>query len=152
MIKFHKIAHDVESMFPVLVAEFARQPEIEVLYLYGSRAGGRISPLSDVDLAVLLSPAVDRFAHLDIHLRMIGEAAKALRTEEVDVQILNRVPVQAQYAILKNKKVLFSRDEIRRVNFEAEVISRYLDFGPLLEEHYRAMHERIQAHATASTG
>jgi predicted nucleotidyltransferase len=151
MIKFRKIAHDVESMFPVLVAKFAEHPEIDLLYLYGSRAGGRISPLSDVDLAVLLSPTVYRSAHLDIQLRMVGEAAKALRTDEVDVQILNGLPVQAQYAILKNNKVLFCRDESSRVDFEAEVISRYLDFEPFVEEHYRAMYQRIRSHANAPT-
>lgn len=147
MIKFQKIVHDVESLLPDLVAKFAECREIEVLYLYGSRTGVRISPLSDVDLAVVVSSQVNRERLFDLQLRMLGEATKALRTNEVDLQILNKLPIQAQYAIMKKKRILFCRDHARRAEFESGVISRYLDFKPFLEEQYRAVRQRIRNYA-----
>lgn len=105
MIKFRKINHDVESLLPVLVERLVECPEIDLLYLYGSRAGGRVSPLSDVDLAVLLTPRTRREQYLDIQLKLIGIATEALRTDEAELHILNNLPVQAQYAMLKKKRV-----------------------------------------------
>lgn len=151
MIKHRKITHHVESLFPTLVKQIAGRSEVEVLYLYGSRASDRISPLSDVDLAVLVSSQLSRDRRFDLRMTLIGLAMEILRTDEVDLQILNELPVQAQYAILKNRKVLFSRDNFRRIDFESAVVSRYLDFKSFLEEQYEAMHKRIEDRALASS-
>lgn len=143
MIKFHKIEHDVGSLFPALVEELARDPVIDVLYLYGSRVVGPVTPLSDVDLAVLVAPTVEKDRLFDLHLRLIGDATRILQTDEADLQIVNSMPVQMQYSVLQSKRVLFCRDEVRRVNFESSVLVRYLDLKPMLEEQFRAMHRRI---------
>jgi predicted nucleotidyltransferase len=149
MIKFRKIVHDVEVLIPAVVERLSAFPEVDVLYLYGSRVGGRISPLSDVDLAVLLSKSRNKNELVDLRLTLIGEATAALKTDEIDLQILNDIPMQAQFAILKNKKVLYCRNEFKRVAFEGDVVSRYLDFRPFLEEQYTAMHQRIEDRASS---
>ena len=150
MIKYAKITHPIEPLLPLLVESFEAHRSVDVLYLYGSRAGGRISSLSDIDLAVLVSGSVEKRELLDIRLQMIGEATSVLKTDEVDLQILNDIPVQAQYSILKNKRVLYCRDEFIRAEFEAGVVTRYLDFKPFLDDHYRAMYQRIEDRAIAS--
>lgn len=150
MIRSDKITHNVEVLLPAVQERFSAFPQVEVLYLYGSRAGGRVSPLSDVDLAVLLSESTKKKELLDVRLALIGEATEALKTDEIDLQVLNEIPVQAQYAILKNTKVLYCRNEFKRVEFEGDVVSRYLDFKPFLEEQYLAMYHRIEDRANGS--
>ena len=150
VIKYAKINHPIEPLLPLLVEAFETNQSVDVLYVYGSRAGGRISSLSDIDLAVLVSGSVEKRELLDIRLQMIGEATSVLKTDEVDLQILNDIPVQAQYSILKNKRVLYCRDEFIRAEFEAGVVTRYLDFKPFLDDHYRAMYQRIEDRAIAS--
>lgn len=143
MIKYQRITHDVDVLIPTLVDQFKGYREVDVLYLYGSRAGGRISPLSDVDLAVLVSKSLNKKEWYELLLALMGVAASTLKTDEVDLQILNNIPLQAQYSILKNKKMLFCRSESRRTEYEEEVVVRYLDFRPILDAQYEAMYRRI---------
>ena len=41
MIRSDKITHNVEVLLPAVQERFSAFPQVEVLYLYGSRAGGR---------------------------------------------------------------------------------------------------------------
>jgi len=61
-----------------------------------------------------------------------------LHTHAVDLRIINVVPLVLQYQILKEGILLFSRDERQRSEFEAQVMSRFFEIKPYLDE-YREM-------------
>jgi predicted nucleotidyltransferase len=102
---------------------------VHMVYLFGSQVEGYLGPMSDYDLAVLLDPTVDgrriqaQFAH---------ELACALQTNRVDVVLLNRAPIELAYAVVAQGKVLYERDVATRVEYEAQVLSRYGDYLPVL--------------------
>jgi predicted nucleotidyltransferase len=52
---------------------------------------------------------------------------------EADVKILNTAPVSFQYEVIKSGQRVFSRDNERRVRYEAGVLSRYLDYKETLD-------------------
>ena len=52
---------------------------------------------------------------------------------EFDVKILNLSPIYFQHEVVKNGRVVFSRDEAKRIEYEAEVLSNYLDYKDTLE-------------------
>lgn len=144
MIKFKKIEHDPRKYFPKLAEMLKKDKDIIAAYIFGSYASNNIGPLSDVDIAILLNKKFPKDNYFDKQLELIGEVSHILRTDEVDVVILNRAPYPFAYGILSKNKLLFCRDDSERVKFQTKVIKEYLDFEPFLEENYRYLHRRIK--------
>lgn len=130
MIRFTKIEHNVRELLPKLTEYMASRSDIEVVYLFGSFGEERETSLSDVDIAVLLT-SEDGEKYFEIRLALMAEAAHMLQTNEVDVVILNTVSLSLRYEVVSSGKILFERDPGRRIDFEVETISRYLDTQPL---------------------
>jgi predicted nucleotidyltransferase len=103
--------------------------EVSLAYLFGSRVEGRLGPMSDYDLGVL----IDRTAHEgQVQARLAHRLACALGADRVDVVLLNRAPIELAYAIIAQGEVLYQRDVAVRVEYEAQVMSRYGDYVPVL--------------------
>lgn len=100
-----------------------------LVYLFGSRVRGNLGPMNDYDLAVLVDRAVDGRR---VQTRLAHELARALQTDRVDVVLLNRASIELAYAIIAQGKVLYEQHLATRVEYEANVLSRYGDYLPLL--------------------
>lgn len=118
-------------------------PDILLVYLFGSQARGKTGPLSDIDLAVLLKPASKR-EYFEKKLTLLSELTAVLGRDDIDLVILNQAPVMLKYHILKEGKPLFIRDEELHINIIQKTISEYLDFKPVLNAHYQALQRRIE--------
>jgi predicted nucleotidyltransferase len=107
--------------------------QVTALYLFGSYATGKSTPLSDVDLAVLLDESVDKEDYLKERLRLMGEASAALRMDAVELVILNELPPALAYRVIKDGELLYSRDEAKKqlINFKVKIMDRYFDFQPV---------------------
>ena len=87
-----------------LVVDF---PEISLVYLFGSQVTGKVGPMSDYDLAILLDHPADGeqtragFSHALAH---------HLQTERVDVLILNRTTIELAYHVIATGKLLYQRE------------------------------------------
>ena len=102
-------------------------------YLFGSQAQGRAGPMSDYDIAILITGEMDpRTRHELAH-----ELARLLDVERVDLLILNRAPIELRYNVVAEGRLLYQRDLVSRVEFEAETLSRYADFLPVLRQQRR---------------
>jgi len=115
-----------------LAAVAARFPEVDVLYLFGSRAKGSARAGSDVDLAVLLGEQTDRERYFDLKRRLAAEFS-AVAGDSVDVLILNETPLHVTYEAVAPRMILYEHDAAHWVEFEVQAVSRYFDFRPLLE-------------------
>ena len=60
----------------------------------------------------------------------------------VDVIALNDKPLLIVAEILRNGKLIFSRDERERVKFETFTLSNFLDFSNLMREYDEKRFER----------
>ena len=145
MIKFKKIAGDPRPLFRLLAQAVDNDPEILALYCFGSYADGRVGPLSDVDLAVLLDREVPRDQYFSKRLSLHALAAHLLRTDEIDLVILNSAPPLLVHRVVKGGKLLYQRDPAKRIAFEVQAIRRYLDFAPVLDRCQEAMTSYILA-------
>lgn len=106
---------------------FKKHPSIINAYLFGSRARGNFSPVSDYDFAVQLNDKTSKGKGTDIKLALIGDLCKALKTDAIDVVILNEAPLLLKHRILKDRKVLFCRNHLKRIRNEFKILSEYLD-------------------------
>lgn len=117
-----------------LVAREDAAPMV-ALYLYGSAARGRVTPLSDLDLAALFPSRVSEDRRWR-ELPLLGSAVArrlARRTSEaleVDVHDLSSLPIAVQGRVLTEGILVLSLDEGRRVRFEDRTRRRYFDFLP----------------------
>jgi uncharacterized protein len=143
VIKHHRIRHDIYPLLPDVRTRLAEEDEVLFAYLFGSDGRGNPGPLSDVDIAVFAHP--ERAEDLwRLRLRLIGVVTETLRTDEVDLVILNEANVSLCYQVLESKRILFSRDEARRMAFEARTVQLYLDAEPLRRRSWDALVKRIQ--------
>jgi predicted nucleotidyltransferase len=112
-------------------------PEIAALYLFGSAAEGKLAPLSDIDLAFLLSPSLDKRQRFNKHLDLIGLVTDSLGTEECDIVVLNDAPSRFGHTILRGGRLLFCNNRSALVDFCDRTVMRHLDFQPLREDFNR---------------
>ncbi|MCS6844020.1 MAG: nucleotidyltransferase domain-containing protein [Caldilineales bacterium] len=137
-------AFDFPDLQQQIAAMAGQQAQVRLVYLFGSQVSGTTGPLSDVDLAVLLTedaPVAQCRAHLE-HL-----FSTALDGQRVDLVILNRAPIELAYAVIAQGKLLYQCSLAERVEYEATVMSLYGDYLPFLEAQRQdilkgARHER----------
>jgi len=122
-----EIAKEIENLIPV----FKKYPEVKLVYLFGSRATGKIGPLSDYDFAVYLDEknAKKRF---ELKLNLISEATKALKTDNVDLVVLNDINApEMKYNVIKDG-ILILQIEPFKVIIEPRILNEYFDFHDFL--------------------
>ena len=91
----------------------------------GGASAGRLSPLSDVDVAVYLEETVDP---VEGRLEAIGAVTRHLQTDEVDLVVLNTAPTSLIGRILQTRRVICDRDPVRRHHFESLALRSFFDF------------------------
>ena len=128
---------------PELDGIFARYPVV-LAYLFGSQATGQAGPLSDVDIAVLLSSQTPEAQWGDIQLALTNDLISRLGRDRVDVVILNRAPPLLADRVVRYGQVVFESDPLQRVRFETETLRRYLDTKPLRELQWAYLERRIR--------
>jgi predicted nucleotidyltransferase len=113
---------------------FAGETEVLLAYLFGSQATGKSGPTSDYDFGLLArSPSYELQARISHHL------AQILKTNRVDVVLLNQTPLELAYAIITQGQLIYQCDLATKVETEAQILSRYGDYLPIL----RAQREDI---------
>jgi hypothetical protein len=115
--------------------------EIVAAYLFGSYAKGHARSDSDIDVGLLLSDNVQFGVLYPVQVARELKDGCQIR-QDIDVRILNKGTLRFLHQVLKGK-LLFSRDDKKRIEFETSAIDRYLDFKPFLEEYDRMRKERL---------
>lgn len=115
---------------------------INTLYLFGSRAVGKISKLSDWDFAIQLKDAVKPAKFFDYQIKLNSELMRLLNLEvgKLDVVILNseETPLLLKYNIIKDGQVLYCQNQDQRQDLEFETMRDYLDW-----EYYEELFSKI---------
>ena len=127
-----------------LCAALETDSAIAAVYLFGSHARGASTPLSDIDIAILFHSAIDESRYFALRLEYISRAMGILRTDKVDIVILNRAPLHLAYKILSGGVLLLDRDPRFRAGFEADRVGRFLDFKPFLAVQIRAIRKQLE--------
>jgi predicted nucleotidyltransferase len=119
-----------------LKKHFQNKAEITAVYLFGSTIKGYERPESDLDIAVLLEPS---FKHpgYDYQLKLEEELNNILDTE-VDVIIINDVPLPLQYSSAVQGKLIYSKDDLKRAQEEIKIMDRYEDLKDFYQLRYKA--------------
>ena len=113
---------------------FRAYPFVVAAYQFGSTVRGQESPLSDLDISILVDDkrAPSALDLLRIELILAHELQTYLGVPEIDLITLNRQKPPLQHGILRTGRLIYDADPKYRIRFTRKVIEAYLDFQPTL--------------------
>jgi predicted nucleotidyltransferase len=126
-----KLPKGIQSRVPVPVKSLACDKDVIALYSFGSLAENALKPLSDLDFGILLSNKLDKSQCLRKHLELIGLFTESLKTEEIDLVLLNHAPDHVAFQILKTGTLLLVNDKRLLADYQEKTLRGYLDFKPI---------------------
>lgn len=119
------------ELVEALRAFFEPRHEVLEAYLFGSAARGTAQAHSDIDVAVFVGqsrPAASFGYSADLAAALMS----ALRTNRVDLVILNGAPPLLYHRVLRDGVRVLSRDLAATTTREGQALSRYCDYVPQL--------------------
>jgi predicted nucleotidyltransferase len=130
----------VENITKVL----EKEPEVLFAYLFGSYAKGVQDEKSDIDIAIYLRDETLLERDPLYPSRLAIKIEKALTEKRtVDVSVLNGSTLRFRSQVLRYGKLLHSKDEKKRIEFETSSLAQYYDFKPHLEMYDAARRARL---------
>ena len=136
MIRRKKIKGDLTPLINKLRKKLREEKEVLFAYIIGSYATGKNNPMSDFDIALYLEDDKDIFERKLYFNSLITDI---LKTDEVDIIILNNSSPFFVHHALKNAKLLFSKNEEKRISFLVKNLKEYFD----MEYYYQRFKESI---------
>ena len=119
-----------------------KHEEIVVAYIYGSSVRGQMRDDSDIDIGLLLREDFQQDALYPA--RIAEEIARSCGLKrEIDVRVLNDMPITFLHQVLKYGVLILSRDERKRIEFETWVWDMYLDYKPFFERFNETRRKRL---------
>lgn len=103
--------------------------KVRLIVLYGSAARGKLTSLSDIDIAVFYDG--DKKDRFDIRVKILGRVS-----DKFDIQIFQDLPLYIQKDILTTGKVVYFRDYKEMFGIFMKTIRGFEDFKPRLELYY----------------
>jgi predicted nucleotidyltransferase len=138
---------EIKNLLPRLEQISRRFPEVIAAYLFGSQVYGRTTPLSDIDVGVLLKEDLPDMTSFRIEMSLQGELEKIFKTNNIDLVVLNKAPLPIQYSATSGK-LLFSNHQNKRTDFEEYVRKYYIDCLPIYREYRDEFLKRIREGGT----
>lgn len=119
---------DPDHVAAAIRAALETDSEVAAAYLYGSVARGVPTPISDIDVAVVLAEGLDDPRRFDARLRLMDLLGRALPDATLDVTVLEDLPVAIAGRVLADGRLIYESDPARRVAVEVYTRMRYHDF------------------------
>lgn len=123
---------EVVEYLQELLGRVLKDKPVAAAYLYGSAARGETTPLSDVDIGLLIRSPLSLLEKLDLELAVEVELA-SLGCGRSEVRVVNEAPIALRGELVTEGILLYSADESERVDFETRARGEYFDFLPCLE-------------------
>lgn len=115
---------EIQSIIKPVINEVA---EITLVYLFGSYADGTANAASDIDIAVLCKKGKAEAFYQQLQLELIGKLSLALKSDDIDVVILNTVSsTELKYNVIQDGVIIYDRDGDSST-FELRTRHEYLD-------------------------
>lgn len=127
----------IDEIKNILREYFQKHPEIEISYIFGSVAQGRTSALSDIDIAIItdsqqISEKTYRYGY---KAEILADLIKLLKTNNMDLVILNEANTLIKHQVLYFGRLIYSKNERKRIEFQTDTINKYNDFKQFIKPH-----------------
>ncbi|WP_094227151.1 type VII toxin-antitoxin system MntA family adenylyltransferase antitoxin [Methanolobus psychrotolerans] len=119
---------DKEQLIPILKEFFLGEECVELAYLFGSVSEGKAGARSDIDIGVYLSGTLTKVQRNHKRIELIGSLATLLKSDKVDLLVINDTSPVLSFEIIKPNVLVFERDQDLKVDVEQRIMSTYLDW------------------------
>jgi len=130
-----------------IIRKVIERPEVIFGYLFGSHAEDRANQWSDIDLGLYFDlarcPDVE-----EVEEEIREQIRQRTSVQGVDIVRLNSASDYWCWQAI-NGRLLLSRDESRRIDYETHLTTRYLDWKYYEDYYDEAVAERIRERAYA---
>jgi predicted nucleotidyltransferase len=106
---------------------FRDQERIAAAYVFGSSASGKTTPLSDIDVAIVIRDDCDRHQRANVVQETELTLMRSRPGETFDVHDLDDLPIAIAGRAVTEGKLVFERDPVARVRAEVAVRMAYYD-------------------------
>jgi len=114
----------INALIKRVLFDIRQHPEVEAVWLYGSQATGNERPYSDVDICVIVRKGTADSVISDI----IGNSS-----DKLDVRMWHELPVYVRYRVVRDGKLLFSRNAAYLRNQMIYCLNEYFNFKHILD-------------------
>lgn len=115
-----------------LIENIEKNKAILSAFIYGSQAKNLSSPLSDIDICLMIFPK----KYTNIELSMI-RLSFIKQFPNLDIRIFQQLPLYIRKRILKDGIIIFCRDEDSLYNESFRFITEYSDYEHILKEYLK---------------
>lgn len=133
---------NINHKMDALVDYFRASRDIEAAYLFGSYGTEHQTPLSDVDLALLVTQGAT--ISLTDELKLGAEITAIAGEEDIDLVILNKVPVTLQHRVLSTGRLIYRKEDSQLPDFIERVLKFHGDYHIDLANFYREYDEHLK--------
>jgi hypothetical protein len=116
-----------------LVERAADDPDVLAVLLFGSVARGEETPLSDIDVCLVLTEAAAA--------RAPDKRREYLGAFDLDVQVFQALPLYVRSRVLREGRVLLSRDDDRLYDLALRTARAFEDFKPIYRTYLEAVRD-----------
>lgn len=133
---------NIDHKIDALVDYFRANKSLEAAYIFGSYGTEHQTPLSDIDLALLVTQGVT--INLTDELKLGAEITAITNEEDIDLVILNKVPVTLQYRVISTGKLIYRKEDSQLADFIERVLKFHGDYNIDLANFYREYDEHLK--------
>ena len=125
----------VNEIKTILKEYFQKHPEIEVAYVFGSVAQEKDNVLSDIDIGIIIDKGQinEQSYRYGYKAEILTDLIKLLKTNNIDLVILNDANTLLKHRVLYFGKVIYSKNEKNRIQFQVNTINKYADFRQFIK-------------------
>ena len=125
---------------------FSQRPEMRSLFIFGTFDTPFEREDSDIDIAVLVNPAITKEA-LESLKNEYYATSTGFSLKCIDIVILNSAPVPLKHRILKTGRLIIDRDPEYSKHFTASAIQEYFDYRFIEDVYFDEMGKRLRRDA-----
>jgi predicted nucleotidyltransferase len=122
-----------------------KQDDVILAVLFGSHAQNTANAMSDLDIGILLDSLLTTSHLADRHLDLQTALMTELRSDRVDLVLINTGSPLLNFQIAKYGQLIFERVPYAFGNFKARAFGRFHDIKPMYDYYYKIAAERLKA-------
>jgi len=109
-----------------LIVQLAENnPEVEIVWLYGSRARGNAHSQSDYDLAIAFKTYIEDPIERRLRPELLALKWCKQLNNQLSIIDINQVPLPLAYTVIQDNKLLYSQNDYRRMVEEQRIMSKW---------------------------
>ncbi|MEM4195370.1 MAG: nucleotidyltransferase domain-containing protein [Candidatus Anstonellales archaeon] len=113
----------MDKVIKKIVSSLKRYENVIAVYLFGSKAKGKTTALSDIDIAVFLHPYDEETAR-----RVCAYSSPTIHTV-----VFNELPPYIKFEIVKTGKPVYVKDKETLEDIILFTMKEYIDYVPFYE-------------------